>query len=103
MQENVKLIHICEVCGKTALLTPQEAYDIGWDYPPMMGHFGIISPRTCPNCRIEDTVWAALALHKKSVKELTADQMDTIYRILGEPEDLLVKDVDVSMYENGEV
>ena len=29
-----KLIHICEVCGKTEILTPEEAFNEGWDYPP---------------------------------------------------------------------
>ena len=26
-----KLIHICEVCGKTETLTPEEAFNEGWD------------------------------------------------------------------------
>lgn len=34
-----KLIHICEVCGKTEILTPEEAFNDGWDYPPRMGGF----------------------------------------------------------------
>ena len=37
-----KLIHICEVCGKTEILTPEEAFNEGWDYPPRMGDFGIV-------------------------------------------------------------
>lgn len=37
-----KLIHICEVCGKTEILTPEEAFNEGWDYPPRMGSFGIV-------------------------------------------------------------
>ena len=37
-----KLIHICEVCGKTEILTPEEAFNDGWDYPPRMGGFGIV-------------------------------------------------------------
>ena len=32
-----KLIHICEVCGKTEIMTPEEAFNYGWDYPPRMG------------------------------------------------------------------
>ena len=51
------LLHICEVCGRTEVLTPQEAFDEGWDYPPMMGSFGVVSPRTCPNCLMVDTAW----------------------------------------------
>ena len=45
-----KLIHICEVCGKTEMLTPAEAFSDGWDYPPRMGGFGIVGPRTCGDC-----------------------------------------------------
>ena len=29
-----KLIHICEVCGKAKIMTPEEAFNEGWDYPP---------------------------------------------------------------------
>lgn len=29
----MKLIHICEVCGKKEILTPEEAFEQGWDYP----------------------------------------------------------------------
>ena len=31
-----KLIHICEVCGKKEIMTPEEAFLDGWDYPPRM-------------------------------------------------------------------
>lgn len=86
-----QLRHICEVCGRTEILTPQEAFDQGWDYPPMMGSFGIISPRTCPNCSIMDTVWAALTLHGKNVDELAGHQKQTIERIVSEPESILVE------------
>lgn len=34
-----KLIHICEVCGKTEIMTPEKAFNEGWDYPPKMGVF----------------------------------------------------------------
>lgn len=30
----MKLKHICEVCGSEGILTPEEAYRAGWDYPP---------------------------------------------------------------------
>lgn len=36
-----KLIHICEVCGKTEIMTPEAAFNDGWDYPPRMGPFGL--------------------------------------------------------------
>ena len=76
-----KYKHICEVCGRTELLTPQEAYQAGWDYPPGMGSFGIVSARTCPNCSIFDTVWAALTLHHKKADELTEKQKDFLNTI----------------------
>ena len=60
-----RLRHICEVCGRTENLTPQEAFDEGWDYPPRMGSFGIVSPRTCPDCSMMDTAWAALTLEAR--------------------------------------
>ena len=37
-----KYLYTCEVCGKTAVLTPEEAYQSGWDYPPFMGSYGEI-------------------------------------------------------------
>ena len=84
-----KYKHICEVCGRTELLTPQEAYQAGWDYPPGMGSFGIVSARTCPNCSIFDTVWAALTLHHKKADELTEKQKETLVRIITEPYSIL--------------
>ena len=36
-----KLIHICEVCGKTEIMTPEAAFNDGWDYPPRMGSLGL--------------------------------------------------------------
>ena len=87
-----KLIHICEVCGKTELLTPEEAFNEGWDYPPRMGGFGIVGPRTCGNCPINLTVWWALVSEKKSVSELSQQQRETIKRIQGEPESIIPKE-----------
>lgn len=76
--------HICEVCGKTAMLTSQDAYWAGWDYPPEMGEFGIISPRTCEHCPMDATVWWAIAMDKFTLDELTPDQLKTIARIRNE-------------------
>ena len=33
-----KFWHYCEVCGKKAYLTAEEAYGLGWDYPPENGN-----------------------------------------------------------------
>ena len=87
-----KLIHICEVCGKTELLTPEEAFNEGWDYPPRMGGFGIVGPRTCGDCPINLTAWWALVSEKKSVSELSQQQKETIKRIQGEPESIIPKE-----------
>ncbi len=45
-----KYKHICEVCGRTEVLTPEEAFRVEWDYPLRIGFYGILSPRTCPDC-----------------------------------------------------
>ena len=83
---------ICEVCGRKEILTPQEAFDQGWDYPPMMGHFGVLSPRTCPNCNMMDTVWAAITMLGKRAEDLTDEQQQVIVRIVSEPDSILVHD-----------
>lgn len=87
-----KQMHICEVCGRKEILTPQEAFDQGWDYPPMMGHFGVLSPRTCPNCNMMDTVWAAITMLGKRAEDLTDEQQQVIVRIVSEPDSILVHD-----------
>ncbi len=84
-----KIKCVCEVCGRTEILTPEEAYKQGWDYPPYMGTFGVLSARTCPNCPITETAWAALVLDKKPVRKLTEHQRETINRILAEPKSLI--------------
>lgn len=83
-----KIKCVCEVCGRIEVLTPEEAYQQGWDYPPYMGAFGVISARTCPNCSIMDTAWAAMVIEKKALWELTEHQRETINRILAEPDSL---------------
>ena len=62
-----KIKYVCEVCGKTEIMTPEEAYQEGWDYPPFMGSYGVISARTCPHCPMMKTAWAALVLEKKGI------------------------------------
>lgn len=108
MNKKQKLKHICEVCGKEEILTIEEAYNAGWDYPPMMGAFGIVSPRTCPDCDMMKTLWAALVLKEKPVDELSDRQKETLQRILGEPDSILPdeeitgSDNTASMNEAGE-
>ena len=75
-----KFMHICEVCGKEEMLTSEEAFETGWDYPPDFGEFGVISPRTCPNCCMEDTAWFALTFGRP----ITEKHRQTIERIKNE-------------------
>ncbi len=86
---NVAFWHICEVCGRSELLTVDEAYDDGWDYPPTLGTFRVVSPRTCPQCSIMDTAWAELVVRHKSPRDLTDEQLAVLFRILSEPESLM--------------
>ncbi|OCB56284.1 hypothetical protein A5722_14935 [Mycobacterium vulneris] len=89
-----RLRHLCEVCGRDEILTPAEAFDAGWDYPPRMGQFGVISPRTCGSCPMSETVWAALMLHGRSQEDLTEKQLDVVARILAEPMSIEVDEGD---------
>jgi len=83
--------HVCEVCGRDEILSPDEAFGAGWDYPPKMGVFGIISPRICPGCLMEDSVWWALMMMPGgSADALTERQRAAVARMLAEPESLLV-------------
>ena len=50
------LRHICEGCGKEEIIGREEAYGKGWDYPPKMGKFKLVSPRTCGKCSILTTL-----------------------------------------------
>lgn len=52
-----KFWHYCEVCGKKMYATAKEAHNDGWDYPPKIGHFGLLGPRTCGKCEMKDTLF----------------------------------------------
>lgn len=78
------LLHWCEVCGVEVYLKPSDAFDAGWDFPPVMGRFGVINPRTCPNCRITETAWWALAMRSTTLEELEEHHRATIERIARE-------------------
>ena len=76
--------YLCEVCQKVETLTEEQAYKSGWDYPPFIGVWGVISPRTCPDCPMTDTAyWAAL-----SGLPLNENQMNTVLRIQAETLDM---------------
>ena len=72
MQAEQRFIHVCEVCGKTKIMTPEQAFNEGWDYPPRMGAFGIVSPRTCGDCSMMDTLW--MALQSGKIKGIDDDE-----------------------------
>lgn len=72
----------CEVCGRVEELTEKDAFDTGWDYPPFVGVWGVVSPRTCggDGCGIQNTAyWAVI-----TGAELTEQQLATIERIRAE-------------------
>ena len=84
--------HYCEVCGKKELLTADEAHKLGWDYPPKIGKFGILSPRTCGNCQLKDTLfWKVTTSGLPVVVEnsLSPSEAITWNRIKNEPFSLL--------------
>lgn len=89
----MKLKYICENCDRTEIYdNPQVAFDLGWDYPPKMYEFKMISPRTCPNCSIDTTIWWALMLENKTLSELSDKQKVCLKRILNEPESIIVEE-----------
>lgn len=89
--------HYCEVCGRKEFLTAEQAHDEGWDYPPKMGHFGLLSPRTCGDCRMMDTLFWKVQQQKLPIvfeAELSPEELVTWRRIKAEPESLLEEEED---------
>ena len=84
--------HICEQCGARELLTPQEAFEKGWDYPPAMGRFGVVSQRNCPKCLMCNSLYWRVAFdHGANLDDLatlTPHEKNALGRILMEPESL---------------
>ena len=73
-------------------LTPEEAFNEGWDYPPRMGAFTVLSPRTCGECSITDTLWWKLVTDKNNehnMNNFTDEEKKTLKRIMAEPYSLL--------------
>ncbi len=85
--------HYCEVCGKKEFITDEEAFVSGWDYPPKMGLFRMLGPRTCGNCQMEDTLFWKIQTSPKlpivNEAKLNENELATWRRIKGEPESLL--------------
>lgn len=86
------LRHICEACGVEKVMTPEQAYSEGWDYPPKMFPFGVLSPRTCGNCTIDKTLWWRLVTEGLDPKDLTEADLALIERVNNEPESIRVND-----------
>lgn len=81
--------HYCEVCGKKELLTVEEAFDEGWDYPPTIGEFGVISQRICGDCCMMDSLYWKQVVGANS--ESSGEISETIQRIKNEPFSLVEK------------
>lgn len=80
--------YLCETCGREDELTEAEAYRIGWDYPPFIGVWGIVSPRTCPNCLIDTTAyWFLMNRKAEDPEPIPERHMNTLKRIMAEPEE----------------
>lgn len=76
----------CEVCGHVDAMTALEAFRAGWDYPPWIGKWGVVSPRLCPNCPTSSSAWWAIVW--RGTDGLHERHMATINRILAETDEL---------------
>lgn len=87
--------HYCEVCGKKEYISADEAYNTGWKYPPKIGTFGLLGPRTCGQCSITSTLYGRFHQSKSTPiyaimpSMLEYDDLLTWMRIKTEPESLL--------------
>ena len=92
--------HYCEVCGKKEFITAGDAFKNGWDYPPDIGYFGLLGPRTCGDCQLKDTLyWKVTGKEKGSVpfvveENLTPEERINWRRIKGEPGSLLEEETE---------
>ena len=74
--------HNCEACGKKELLTLEDGFNQGWDYPPRIGVWGVLSPRTCGDCGIEKTLYWQILTEPE--KPLTVEQQRFARRVAAE-------------------
>ena len=85
--------HYCEVCGKKEFITADEAHENGWDYPPYIGYFGMLGPRTCGDCLLKDTLYWKIRLSCKIPivieSNLSEEELVIWRRIKAEPQSLL--------------
>lgn len=89
------LMHICDGCDTHAVLTPEKAFKLGWDYPPTMGPCTFMIPRLCPDCDITKSLfWALHQLADGVGPMLTPRQTEIMRRVAAEPESILVSSDD---------
>lgn len=87
--------HYCECCGKKSFITAEQAFNEGWDYPPQIGSFGLLGPRTCGDCRITDTLYWKIQQQAIPIvieQSLSDKDLTTWKRIKSEPYSLLEED-----------
>lgn len=87
--KHIRFWHYCDACGKKELLTADEAYSQGWDYPPGIYKFRLFTPRTCGDCPITGSLYWKIVVEKKSLSELTEAEAASFTRIMNEPESLM--------------
>lgn len=89
----VTLKFTCEVCGAEFVGTSKEAYEAGWDIPPIITPFRVLGPRTCVCCLMDKTLWHKIVFTK--AEDFSDAEFDTLRRILGEPATLCPPRLDV--------
>lgn len=90
--------HYCEVCGKKEYITAEQAFNDGWDYPPHMGTFGVLSQRICGDCPITSTLWFRMMQKKGEERfrasDMTSEEIRFVERVKGEPASLLEEELE---------
>ena len=90
--------HYCSGCGAKQFLTSREAFNAGWDFPGKPGiyetepdhGFGMLSPRTCPSCTIDKSLYWRMLVHSDNVPLATAKEVTAaLQRIAAEPFNLI--------------
>ena len=93
------MIYLCEVCGVEKDLSEKEAYDQGWDYPPFIGVWGLVSPRSCGKCPMTETAYWQIINGATSLNE---KHSKTVMRILAEVPDIdTIVDIETSASTDG--
>ena len=94
-----KFPHRCEVCGRYEILSADEAFNTGWDYPPDFGQFGVLSVRTCPNCSMQETTWWKVIQSRNMLLKRFATLEELGEYIKAASEDPSIDDVGFTMHD----